>query len=294
MPGDIAIADQSTASTMTRVPSCRLRSYLLPSSRGHRALLSPPPHSPCLVRVLTVIRHPDYFNTAPGAALPASPYIIAQPVSSDPGLAAAFKKHLLKNVEPLGFKVHSGVNASGDTFYSAQGAWGPCDRDRECGAGCVLRQGACVRVGDFVYWRSLPAPPSSPLAPDASAPSAHRAFGCLDPLHPNRSHGHHVPRQQRWPHQGTCHPTATWAPARGTHLLAHLLAMCASISTPVHAMCLCIAGSAVQELQARFPRLSSMEMETFHLLDLARCSNGTIVASGAAIAVCCAPAFMSP
>ena len=39
------------------------------------------------------------------------------------------------------------------------------------------------------------------------------------------------------------------------------------------------------DLVAKYPNLLTLEMETFHLLDLARCSNGTMVAAAAAIAL---------
>ncbi len=39
------------------------------------------------------------------------------------------------------------------------------------------------------------------------------------------------------------------------------------------------------DLVARYPNVLSLEMETFHLLDLARCSNGTVVAAACCIAL---------
>jgi uridine phosphorylase len=38
-------------------------------------------------------------------------------------------------------------------------------------------------------------------------------------------------------------------------------------------------------LRARFPSMVSLEMETFHLLDLARCSRGGVKAAGMCLAV---------
>jgi uridine phosphorylase len=39
----------------------------------------------------------------------------------------------------------------------------------------------------------------------------------------------------------------------------------------------------IDDLQRQYPEAVSLEMETFHLLDLARCSRGTISASACAI-----------
>ena len=39
----------------------------------------------------------------------------------------------------------------------------------------------------------------------------------------------------------------------------------------------------LDEVCQRYPEATSLEMETFHLLDLARCSKGTVRASAAAI-----------
>lgn len=41
----------------------------------------------------------------------------------------------------------------------------------------------------------------------------------------------------------------------------------------------------LSDLVAKYPNAVSLEMETFHLLDLARCSKGTVVASACVIAL---------
>lgn len=49
----------------------------------------------------------------------------------------------------------------------------------------------------------------------------------------------------------------------------------------------CRLHALLQDIRARYPKLVSMEMETFHLYDMARSSKGSIVSAAAAIVVRC-------
>ncbi len=73
-------------------------------------------------------REPDYFRSGKAStAAPLDSHSVSTPVSSDRALLALFKKHLDAAIPPVGFAVHTGMNATTDYFYDSQGVSGCVD-----------------------------------------------------------------------------------------------------------------------------------------------------------------------